>query len=406
MRIPPLVFIAVLASGLGHSAHALGLGSASSPLLADPLACRPLGMAGNAAALSGDLGCLNQNPAGLSGLGEARLALGHGAGLMGAGQEYGALGVPLGALGVLGAQVSYFYDRDVRRDDWGNEGDGFTNSNLLASVAFAREALPGWRAGVSAKMLREEYAGEASTAVCGDLGLQGALPAGFTLGLAALNLGGGGAGGADLPSRVNLGLARALVGPWWMAAAQAESLPAEGQLRLGAGTELSLPLPDIAGRAGSFRLRAGIKAGVALPEDTATALGAGVALRDLLEFDYAALPGPLGVAHRASLTLVFPALAAPVPDGAALAAPFGLYVTEQGDGIVLWWEDANERVRGYNVYSDYGVLIERLNAQPVRSGMQRFIQVTRSRVYNFYVRPIGGDGREGPASRILTYRSR
>ena len=54
----------------------------------------------------------------------------------------------------------------------------------------------------------------------------------------------------------------------------------------------------------------------------------------------------------------------------------------------------------------YGVLVERLNDEPLTKTRQRFVKVERSRTYHFYVRPVGGDGKEGPSSEIRTVRIR
>src|ERR1019366_1483856 len=93
----------------------------------------------------------------------------------------------------------------------------------------------------------------------------------------------------------------------------------------------------------------------------------------------------------------------PVLASGPLKAPYGLSVERRFDGLVIHWQDDNERVAGYNLYSDYGVLVDRLNPKPVEGREQKFVRVTKGRTYNFYLRAVGADGKESPPSDVLLW---
>jgi hypothetical protein len=194
--------------------------------------------------------------------------------------------------------------------------------------------------------------------------------------------------------------------------ADLQELPVEEQLRFLLGSELSFNL-DEGGDEGSQRptqaaLRAGLQAGLLKEEALRLSLGASLGFGPHFTLDYALQDsGVLGQTHRFSLSLHFdpgaPASAhVDGPAAAELSAPYALQVTPQLDGLLISWQHDDKAVQGYNLYSDYGVLVERLNDAPLGKTTQRFIKVTRSRSYNFYVRPIGADGQEGPPSQIKT----
>jgi hypothetical protein len=194
---------------------------------------------------------------------------------------------------------------------------------------------------------------------------------------------------------------------WWLAV-EAQALPLDSQLRLQAGTELNLDISAYdKGEPLRLSLRAGLRAGVIQEEETRPSFGFGLFIPPSYQLDYAALTsGIFPTTHRFSLSLRFLELGPGTPPASGLSAPFHLEVAQELDGILLTWEDSNPRVDGYNIYADYGVLVERLTPKAVKGNFQKFIKVTRSRTYNFYVRPIGADGKEGPASKVLTYQAK
>jgi hypothetical protein len=111
------------------------------------------------------------------------------------------------------------------------------------------------------------------------------------------------------------------------------------------------------------------------------------------------------VLHRISLTLRFPEAKAPARLGAKLQAPRNLRIIEEAGGIVLYWDDDNSDVQGYNLYADYNVLVDQVNPKAVTRRWQKLSGVDKGRTYRFYLRPLGSDGKEGPASDVLEYRA-
>ena len=375
--------------------------------MAEGLAVRPLGAAFAFTALADDESSVHINPAGLARLEGFAVGGGHVLGLLDTRLSYLDLAYSLPQSGALGLQAAYMGDSETQRDGYGIETGNFDNHQLLLGLALAKELAPGWRVGLQAKGLQESYAGSASTSLAGDLGVQGPLPRGWRFGLAVLNAGQqqaeSGRDSYGTPLRVQGGVAVPVFTPAWKLEMDLQGLPQEQQLRALIGTELKV---DIAAQEPTrLALRGGTQVGFLRAEDSRLYLGAGVELPPNYALDYALLNlGTLGLTHRFSLALRFQgARATPGPPAAALGSPYGVKVTEQFDGLLITWADPNERVSGYNLYSDYGVLAERLTPKPVVGRAQKFVKVTKSRTYNFYVRPVGSDGQEGPASEVVVW---
>jgi hypothetical protein len=397
-------------------ARAGGFGSTSALLMAEGLAVRPLGAALAFSALSDDENSLQINPAGLARLDGMALSGGHVLGLLGTHLSYLDLGFSLHEAGAVGLQAAYLGDSDVRRDAQGADLGTFEDRQMLIGLGLAKEMRPGWRFGLQVKGLSEEYAGKGSSSFAGDLGLQGPLPRGWRFGLAVLNAGQQlvsvtGAETFPTPLRIQGGIALPFFTPAWKIEADVQGLPYEQQVRLLVGTELKVdvaatgdknaknPQPDT-----RLSLRGGTQVGLLRNEDPRLYLGAGIELPPNYALDYALLNlGTLGLTHRFSLALHFQDKPNLGPPAGALSAPFGIHVTEQFDGLLITWSDPNERVAGYNLYSDYGVIAERLTSKPVVGRAQKFIKVTKSRTYNFYVRAVGSDGKEGPPSEVAVW---
>ncbi len=403
-----LYYIALSLAVFPSLGSAGGFGTTSSLLMPEGLAVRPLGAAQAFTALADDESSLHINPAGLARLQGFALGGGHILGLVDTRISYLDLAYSQSDTGAIGLQAAYFGDTDTQRDAFGVATGSFEDRQMMLGLGLAKEVAAGWRVGVQAKGLREEYAGSGSNSLAGDVGLQGPLPRGWRFGLAVLNAGqqqAGSSGGPSYPTplRVQGGVALPVFTPAWRVEADVQGLPHEQQVRLLLGTELKV---DLAAQDPTrVALRGGTQVGLIKSEDSRLYLGAGVELPPNYALDYALLNlGTLGLTHRFSLALHFQGAAAPSgPPAAALTAPYGIKVTEQFDGLLITWADPNERVTGYNLYSDYGVLAERLTPKPVVGRAQKFVKVTKSRTYNFYVRPVGGDGKEGPASEVAVW---
>ncbi len=404
-------FVLILAP---QGAQAGAFGGSGALLMAEGLAVRPLGAGLAFSALADDESSLHVNPAGLARLDGLGLSGGHVLGLLGTQMSYLDLGYSLREAGAIGLQAAYFGDSDTLRDAQGNEVGSFDSRQLLVGLGLAKEMRPGWRFGFQAKGLREDYAGNGATSFAGDVGLQGPLPRGWRFGVAVLNAGqqlaaSTGATTYATPLRIQGGVALPFFIPAWKVEADLQGLPNDEQLRLLLGTELKIEMPappsspegELPAR---LALRGGTQLGLLRGEDSRLYLGAGVELPPSYALDYALLSlGPLGLTHRFSLGLRWQGKPDLGPPAATLSAPFGVQVTEQFDGLLITWSDPNERVAGYNLYSDYGVLAERLTRKPVTARAQKFIKVTKSRTYNFYVRAVGGDGKEGPPSEVAVW---
>jgi hypothetical protein len=396
--------------GLAKPVQSAAFGTTGSLLMAEGLAVRPLGAGFAFSALSDDESSLQVNPAGLAQVNGLAISGGYVLGLLGTGISYLDLGYGQPGLGALGLQAAYFGDTDTQRDIFGVAQGTFQDTQVLLGLALAKELAPGWRLGLQAKGLQETYAGSSTNSVAGDLGLQGPLPHGWRFGAAVLNAGqeldaAPGTMALPTPLRIQGGVSAPFFTPAWNVEADLQGLPDEQQTRLLVGSELKINLAaDGASSSTDLALRGGTQVGLLQHEDTRLYVGAGIGLPPDYALDYALISmGALGLSHRFSLTLRFQGKPDLGPRAGDLSAPFGVKVESQFDGLLITWSDANEHVAGYNLYSDYGVLVERLTPKPVIGRRQNFIKVTKSRVYNFYVRPVGSDGKEGPASEVVTW---
>jgi hypothetical protein len=389
------IFVPFLVSAASLQA---AFGGNSALFLAEPLNVRPMGMAGAFASQADDESSIQSNPAGLSRIKGFSVGGGQLIGLLGLNATQATLALNLAPKTALGLQLAYLHDSDVLRDAAGNELGSFENSNLLGILGLGTSFARGWRLGAALKALKESYASSESFALAGDLGLQASFPRGFRAGISAQNLGAQlQGGGAPLPLRIQGGLSLPLFISNWRLNAELQGLPSQGQLRGILGSELSLELSPGPG-AVRAALRGGYAAGMLFGEPARASLGAGLELEPTYALDYAIVAvGSLGNLHRVSLTLRFPGGAS----SQALLAPRGLKAVPQAGGIAILWTDPNPVAVPCNLYADYGVMIDRINVQPVKGEAQRLVKVDKGRVYHFYLKPVGPDGKEGPSSEVL-----
>lgn len=389
-------------------------GQNAAVFLAEPMGVRPMGMAGAFSAMADDESSIQSNPAGLSKVRGFTLGGGQLVGQLGLQASHLSLVTGIAPRAALGIEAAYLYDSDTYRDAFGNENGSFNNSNLLADLALGASLGGSWRLGGGIKALQESYASNSSLALAADLGIQGPVWHSLRFGVLAQNLGSQlqsqSRPVSTLPLRIQTGISLPVFIREWRLNLEAQGMPNEGQVRSLVGTELGLELGDT-GKDGEpplhASLRAGFASGLAFGEAPRTSFGAGLLLPPTYAIDYALVSvGDLGASHRLSLALRFPGASLPAPPASALAAPYGIRVTEEADGILLSWEDPNDRVDGYNLYADYGVMADRVNAKPVKRRFQKLTHVDRSRTYRFYLKPLGSDGKEGPASDAVTYRSK
>jgi hypothetical protein len=408
-----------LAAGLWLACRAAqaSFGQSAALLLAEPLGVRPLGLANAFSAQADDESAIQSNPAGLSQVRGFSLGGGQLVGLLGLEASDLTLVTALSPRSSLGFEAAYLYDNDSSRDAAGNDTGTFSDSNLLAQLAFGTQISGAWRLGGAIKGLQENYAGYISNSVAGDLGVQGPLWRSLSFGAVAQNLGAqlqNSGGASPLPLRLQGGLSLPFFSDDWRLNLDLQDLPLDGQLRCLLGTELAFDLGPPDSKTGELPLRAALRGGYASGliqgEAGQASLGAGLILPPTYALDYALVSaGDLGLIHRVSLTLRFSGARSGTAKGADLKAPTGLNVTEDAGGIVLSWQDPNDAsggVSGYNLYADYGVMIDRLNPKPVKRHFQRFVGIDKSRSYHFYLRPLGSDGQEGPSSGVCTYRAK
>jgi hypothetical protein len=411
-------FLSLLILACPLALPAAGFGSVAALLMAEGLAVQPLGQGGAWTARAQGGASLQVNPAGLAAQDGLSLGGGQVLGLEDDRLTWLDAAAGLGHGLALGVQAAYQSGQDTARDAFGNDLGTFSDTEALGGLALGLDLGSGWHAGVGIKGLSENNGGQVDSSAAGDLGLQGPLgsaDSGRSFGLAVLNAGsslpGNGASGLPIPLRIQAGVATPLLVRRWQLEADAQDLPQEGQARLMLGSELGFDVPGDGGYHGALRL--GGQWGVLISEDPVLSLGAGLSSGADWDLDYALQSlGALGLAHRFSLTLRFlgagaaPAASASAAPAGGLTAPYALHALRQIDGLLLTWEDDNAAVKGFNLYSDYGVLVERLNPAPVEGKHQKFIQVTPSRTYNFYVRAVGPDGKEGPPSEVLMWLER
>jgi hypothetical protein len=391
-------------------------GQSAALLMAEPLSVRPTGMSQAFASQADDESSIQANPAGLSSVRGFTLGGGQLIGLQGLQASDLSVVTAMSPHSALGLEAAYLYDTDTYRDAYGNPYGSFTNSNLLADLAFGTTlGQGGWSLGGGVKALQESYALSNSLSMAADLGLQGPVWKGIRFGAVAQNLGAQlqsqSSATSELPIRLQGGLSLPFFISNWRLNIEAQDLPEDGQIRSLVGTELKLDLGDEDPKTHELpmraSLRAGFSSGIAYGEPSGASFGAGLELPPTYALDYAlASSGDLGPIHRISLSLRFPGAKLPTPTGANLSAPYHLGITEEADGILLSWEDANARVDGYNLYADYGVMVDRINSKPVTRRFQKLTHVDKSRLYHFYLKPLGSDGKEGPSSEVLDYRAK
>jgi hypothetical protein len=276
-----------------------------------------------ALAADGSLAEAWRDPAAIALQGRAGLALTHMVGPLGGDTEYLAAGLAWGGQ-ALAVQAYYQGDSDTFRDDLGQIGDSFTNTESLLGLAYAWR-LGGFSSGLGVKALGETLAGEqAQTGVLVDLGVQWRSGDGrWQLALAAMDLGrvpqwaGGtqyGPSTLDLAGRQALSASGAvrlledlravqpldLGGAGWGAAA--------GPALLGAGLEWALPTPAL-----PVWLRLGYTVGDHSPQAPADLSGGFGLDWGGVHVDYAFVwLGGLGGSHRLGLSWSLPA---PAPHG-------------------------------------------------------------------------------------------
>ncbi len=407
MRRFLLYFIGLYA---GLTQQALALGQSGALFLADPLQPRALSLGQAWVAAADQESSLGLNPAGLAKLRGASLNAGHSLGFLGTQFSNLSLGLGLSQGVGLGIRAAYLFDQDKLTDGFGNILGEFGDQDLLLGLGLGFEIVPRWRLGFELKYFRQNLAGSEASAFAADVGLQGPLLPRLRWGLAAQNMGTGIDGhlkNFPLALRVQGGISLAFLNNLTRFSLDAQALPNEGQARAMAGLEFGFRSTDFdaiskSEKLSRYFLRLGIAQGFLTTEDARLSAGAGVIFEPNLELNYALLSvGPLPAQHRFGLSLRFENARLPGPRGASLSAPYGLGSEREPDGLRLRWQDANERVEGYNLYADWGVNLDKLNIKPINKTQQKLKNLERGRSYKFFVRPLGSDGVEGPASDIL-----
>jgi hypothetical protein len=169
--------------------------STAGEYLAVPAGARPAGLGNAFTGVRGDLNSLYWNPAGLLGLTDHRIMLGHHAWLQGISVEQAVYGQPLENFGAIGVSLSYLNYGTIERwniDASGNPlptGDSYTPYVISGSAGWAVPVGGGFAAGAALKLANEQIDNSGSLAGGLDLGVQFTPSRDLTLGAALRNVG-------------------------------------------------------------------------------------------------------------------------------------------------------------------------------------------------------------------------
>jgi len=275
--------------------------------LANPLenaggGARALAMGSAFVGVADDSSTMLWNPAGLSVLQNAEIALHHNSWLAGISQETVVLGVPVAGLGGFGLSVNYVnYGTFAGYDDTGARVGDYSASRFGVGLGWGKEVMKDLSAGISLKESMQTFASSNYSDVSADLGVLWSPAKNWRLGAAYSNLGTGVAGYSSASVLRAGGSYRVDFDKTnQMLFAASGALEPQGVNRLQVGVE------ETAFSALAFRL--GYQANLADNQIQGMAgltAGAGFSYKGLM-LDYAYLPfGDLGAAQRISLTYQF-----------------------------------------------------------------------------------------------------
>jgi len=298
-----LFALALAPQALPASESVLGSAGAAFPAVQAGASARAIGMGSTYVGIAEGSASLLWNPAGLADLRSNEVAIHHSSSLLGMSQEIAVIGLPLGTSQGLGLSLSFA------------DGGAFEGRNALGAPtgdygARAYGASLGWgievpgdlALGLTAKMERQELAGQSADAFAGDLGLLWSPSPAFRLGASYSNLGSD-VVGKKLAQGLRLGLSSYLDkgrAMQWLLAASLEAL-VQGDQSVHVSLEGSF-YRALAARAGYIFQAGGAAVGTGLAGWT---LGAGLKVGSI-DLDYAFIPVPaLGNTHRLSLSYAF-----------------------------------------------------------------------------------------------------
>lgn len=211
LRSIALLLATGIAATSAQAQQNFAAGSTAAPWLKLPNSARLAALGEAGSALSGDVDLQTLNPASLAGLKGQNLSLMHNAYVQDSAIEHAAYGLNLMENAGLAVSVDYLSFGSVDKYKVVNNAlvaDGsFTPTGLTGSIGFG-QSFGALSAGVNAKYISQNLAGDAAASFAGDLGLQyGKKESGYHygLGVALLNLGGQ-LEGAELPRSWKVGL--------------------------------------------------------------------------------------------------------------------------------------------------------------------------------------------------------
>jgi hypothetical protein len=416
-------FLGLLALALSHPRTAFSWATGADFLLMEPSARAVAGGGAFAASLSG-LDSLSYNPAGLAGLGQAlHTSFSHVQSFGGWQYDSAALGFPRWGLD-FGAEFSSSRLQPFQvYDDLGDPAGFAGAGNLVYGLSCGSQSVIDhiW-SGLRVRGFSSELAGYTSQGFALDGGLiyrpLDHYPLNF--GFSVQNLGAQSAFVEDadpLPLLYRLGVDwSAYKNEHYSGAVKADLVVNMGDNR-----------PD-QGRAGiELQFYHAVFASAGMQMDPVRGLhymfGAGMNNIAGLGVSYAYLPHEtLGAAHRISLDYQYElaggaakkaAVAAPTAAKAAdtarpqalsstatpvLSMPLNFKAYAYTGGFALYWTPAPS-MTGFNIYfKDHSGNWTRWNADPVRGDRLRVSSPSAGLTYTFLLRPVGGEGLEGPAS--------
>jgi long-subunit fatty acid transport protein len=295
------IIIAASVSGMSFAANT-NLGTSTAQFLKLGAGARASGMGEAFVGVADDASAIYWNPAGLTKLERASLAVMHAMWLDDTSYEWASYAQPISGIGVFGLSAQYFsYGSLTTIDNNGVEGDSFTPADLAVSLAYARN-IASFGLGVSAKYISSKIV-HTATAYALDIGVQHKLGEKLTLGLAVQNMGSKMKFVNDedaLPMNIRIGGAYSIKDNW--IAALDVNTPNDDDITFAGGTEYLWTLDNnmaVAGRLGYTTFTRQI--------DGLNGLSGGLGFTyKEYTIDYAFVPyGDLGNTQRISLSIKF-----------------------------------------------------------------------------------------------------
>jgi hypothetical protein len=300
--LAPLFLYFLFYGNLQAAEDRLPAASFAFPSVQQGGSARAIGMGSTYVGVAEGSASILWNPAGLSNLTDAEIAIHHNAALLDAIQEIAVLGLPLGYGHGLGATLSY-EDNGVfdGRDSQGNATGNYSARAFGASLGWGFKGPADLSMGLTVKGNRQDLAGEAQNAFAGDMGILWSHKPWLNIGAAYTNL------GPDVNGHPLAQGARAGISSYLGKCENFQSLFAISGEALTRG-ENSLHLGFEQSLYQVLALRAGYGLNLAKPESNGLlgwTFGGGIALKQL-RLDYAYVPlNELGNMQRVSLTYSF-----------------------------------------------------------------------------------------------------